>query len=163
MSERKVLRSIYLDPEMDEALGARADAERTTKAELVRKYIATGLERPARFLSAPARGAWRPEAPEEEAEAPEFERPKTEDSGHWVGGGTAAARAAPVASGGGAVAVPDPAVGARDASKAREIATSPRAFEAQGRGRPAVKSAGPSKKGARIAAQPRSAPPPTRK
>ena len=45
---RKVLRSLYLDQEIDEALAARAEQERTTKAELMRAYIALGLNRPAR-------------------------------------------------------------------------------------------------------------------
>jgi hypothetical protein len=45
---RKILRSVYLDQEMDEALSMRADQERTTKAELMRAYIAAGLDQPAR-------------------------------------------------------------------------------------------------------------------
>jgi len=48
---RKVLRSIYLDQKMDEALAVRADVERTTKAELMRDFIAAGLRRPARNLA----------------------------------------------------------------------------------------------------------------
>ncbi|TMQ27156.1 MAG: ribbon-helix-helix protein, CopG family [Deltaproteobacteria bacterium] len=46
----KILRSIYLDQFLDEALALRAEAERTTKTELMRAYIAAGLERPARML-----------------------------------------------------------------------------------------------------------------
>lgn len=46
---RKVLRSIYLDQEIDEALAARAEQEKTTKAELMRDYISSGLERPSRI------------------------------------------------------------------------------------------------------------------
>ena len=45
---KKILRSVYLDQEMDEALAARAEEERTTKADLMRAYIAAGLDQPAR-------------------------------------------------------------------------------------------------------------------
>jgi hypothetical protein len=45
---KKILRSVYLDQKMDEALAARAEEDRTTKADLMRAYIAAGLDQPAR-------------------------------------------------------------------------------------------------------------------
>jgi hypothetical protein len=45
---KKILRSVYLDQKMDEALAARAEEEHTTKADLMRAYIAAGLDQPAR-------------------------------------------------------------------------------------------------------------------
>ncbi len=42
-----VLRSLYLDPALDSALGTRAEAEGITKAELMRRFLVEGLARPA--------------------------------------------------------------------------------------------------------------------
>lgn len=42
---KKLLRTVYLDQDIDEALGRRAADEGTTKADLMRSYIAQGLER----------------------------------------------------------------------------------------------------------------------
>lgn len=42
-----VLRSLYLDPLMDGALDSRAEEEGITKAELMRRFLADGLRRPA--------------------------------------------------------------------------------------------------------------------
>jgi predicted DNA-binding protein len=44
---KKILRSIYLDPETVEALDERALVESKTKAELVRTFIEQGLDRAA--------------------------------------------------------------------------------------------------------------------
>lgn len=46
-----VLRSIYLDPKLDAALGKRAETEETTKADLMRRYIAEGLRQPASVVA----------------------------------------------------------------------------------------------------------------
>lgn len=46
------LRSVYLDPKVDEALAARAEVEGITKAELVRRFIDEGLTRPASAFKA---------------------------------------------------------------------------------------------------------------
>jgi hypothetical protein len=62
---RKILRSVYLDQEMDEALSVRADQERTTKAELMRAYIAAGLDQPARTHTRKQRAADDPHVVEE--------------------------------------------------------------------------------------------------
>ena len=53
---RKILRSIYLDQQIDEALATRADVEGTTKAELMRTYIASGLEQPAHAFVSRSQG-----------------------------------------------------------------------------------------------------------
>lgn len=43
----KVLRSFYIEPDLDNQLAARASGEGITKGELVRRFIAEGLARPA--------------------------------------------------------------------------------------------------------------------
>ncbi|MEM9458249.1 MAG: ribbon-helix-helix protein, CopG family [Myxococcota bacterium] len=48
MASKKILRSIYLDPETIEALDARSTLEGETKADLIRRYIEAGLQQPAR-------------------------------------------------------------------------------------------------------------------
>ena len=46
-----VLRSLYLDPELDAELAARAEDEGTTKAELMRRFLVEGLGRPATMFA----------------------------------------------------------------------------------------------------------------
>ena len=41
----KVLRSIFLEPDLDMQLATQADREQTTKSELIRRYCVEGLER----------------------------------------------------------------------------------------------------------------------
>lgn len=52
-----VLRSIYLDPALDDALAGRAETEGTTKAELMRRFLVEGLARPATKYAAYASDA----------------------------------------------------------------------------------------------------------
>jgi len=57
-----VLRSLYLDPKLDTALGSRAEAEGITKAELMRRFLTDGLARPATKLAGYAEGPRRAKA-----------------------------------------------------------------------------------------------------
>ena len=49
---KMVLRSLYLDPEIDGLLDARAEDEGITKAELMRRFLADGLARPSTTAAA---------------------------------------------------------------------------------------------------------------
>ena len=55
-----VLRSLYLDPQVDIDLGNRADFEGVTKAELMRRYLNEGLRRPATEYAAYAKRETEP-------------------------------------------------------------------------------------------------------
>ena len=44
----KVLRSIFVEPELDARLASQAEQEALTKSELIRRYCLEGLERAAR-------------------------------------------------------------------------------------------------------------------
>lgn len=61
-----VLRSIYLDPTLDAELAGRAEVEGVTKAELMRRFLVEGLERPAGrfagYAAAEPRAAYAVEA-----------------------------------------------------------------------------------------------------
>ncbi len=52
-----VLRSMYLAPDLDTALGNRAQEETITKAELMRRFLQEGLDRPATRYAAYAAAA----------------------------------------------------------------------------------------------------------
>jgi hypothetical protein len=52
---KMVLRSLYLDPQVDIDLGNRADDEGVTKAELMRRFLDEGLSRPATKFAAYAK------------------------------------------------------------------------------------------------------------
>jgi hypothetical protein len=43
VTAKKVLHSVHLDQATDDALAARAGAERTTKGELIRRFVEEGL------------------------------------------------------------------------------------------------------------------------
>lgn len=60
--KKKVLRSVYLDQDMDMALACRAEDEGVDKSELIRRFIRSGLDRPASILSGYAKGRRRKRA-----------------------------------------------------------------------------------------------------
>jgi hypothetical protein len=49
------LRCVYLDQETDQVLAARAEDEGVAKSDLIRQYIAEGLQRPSKRSGARVR------------------------------------------------------------------------------------------------------------
>lgn len=85
-----VLRSMYLDPKIDAELGARAEVEGTTKAELMRRFLVEGLARPATMFA----GYAAPDAKDARSSRPAV--PTTRDASRGTASGpTVPPRAAP--------------------------------------------------------------------
>ena len=72
-SKNLVLRTVYIDPEVDDLLRNEAFAGRTSKNDLFRKYLSLGME-------AARKAAKFARATEKEPHCPEVTEPWTSDS-----------------------------------------------------------------------------------